>query len=111
MRGCSSRTDRLLSLFRSLSRGALTSADRLFRFCRHDDLNYFFDDFRPPFLVAFLLLFLLLFLPAFLPPFLDALWLSFFPRPEPLFLPPPDSLFTVAHARALASLLETPRSS
>ena len=41
---------------------------------------------------------------------------GFFAPPEPLrplpdFLPPPDCLFTVAHARRSASLSETPRSS
>lgn len=30
-------------------------------------------------------------------------------RPEPLFFPPPVSLFTVAQARRAASLLDTPR--
>ena len=30
------------------------------------------------------------------------------PLPEPLFLPPPVSLFTVAHARASASFFDTP---
>jgi len=34
---------------------------------------------------------------------------SVFPRPEPLFLPPPDSLLTVAQARRFASLLLLPR--
>src|SRR5215213_340296 len=33
------------------------------------------------------------------------------PRPEPRLLPPPVSLFTVAHARRSASFLPTPRSS
>jgi hypothetical protein len=32
----------------------------------------------------------------------------FLPRPEPLFFPPPVSLFTVAQARRSASLRETP---
>jgi hypothetical protein len=32
-----------------------------------------------------------------------------FPRPEPLFLPPPSSALTVAQARRSASLSETPR--
>ena len=45
------------------------------------------------------------------PPFFDADRFSFLPRPEPLFLPPPDSWFTVAQARAAASFRETPRSS
>jgi len=47
-------------------------------------------------------------LAAFLPPFLEALRFYFLARLEPLFLPPPDSLFTVAQARAFASLLEDP---
>ncbi|HET6837781.1 MAG TPA: hypothetical protein VFH24_07030 [Gemmatimonadales bacterium] len=47
--------------------------------------------------------------PPFLPPFLDELRLVFLPRPEPLFFPPPVSLFTVAHARRSASRRETPR--
>ena len=49
--------------------------------------------------------------PPFLPPFRDELRLVFLPRPEPLFLPPPVSLFTVAQARRSASPVETPRSS
>jgi hypothetical protein len=47
--------------------------------------------------------------PPFLPPLRDELLLVFFPRPEPLFLPPPVSLFTVAQARRSASPRETPR--
>ncbi|HET6796393.1 MAG TPA: hypothetical protein VFH40_04460 [Gemmatimonadales bacterium] len=43
------------------------------------------------------------------PPFLEELLLRFFPRPEPLFLPPPVSLFTVAQARRAASPRDTPR--
>jgi hypothetical protein len=39
----------------------------------------------------------------------DALWFSGLPRPEPLFSPPPLSLFTVAQARRSASPDETPR--
>jgi hypothetical protein len=31
------------------------------------------------------------------------------PRPDPLFFPPPVSLFTVAHARRSASFFPTPR--
>jgi hypothetical protein len=47
--------------------------------------------------------------PPLRPPFrLDAL-LVFLPRPEPLFFPPPLSLFTVAHARRSASFFEVPR--
>jgi hypothetical protein len=34
-----------------------------------------------------------------------------FPRPEPLFFPPPDILFSVAQARRAASFRDTPRSS
>jgi hypothetical protein len=49
--------------------------------------------------------------PPALPPFRDELLLVFLPRPEPLFFPPPDSLFTVAQARRSASSFETPRSS
>jgi hypothetical protein len=47
--------------------------------------------------------------PPFLPPFREELRFDFFPRPDPLFLPPPVSLFTVAHARLSASPRETPR--
>jgi hypothetical protein len=47
--------------------------------------------------------------PPFLPPFREELRFAFLPRPEPLFLPPPVSLFTVAHARRAASPRETPR--
>lgn len=32
-----------------------------------------------------------------------------FPRPDPLFLPPPDILFSVAQARRSASFRDTPR--
>jgi hypothetical protein len=46
--------------------------------------------------------------PPLRPPFLELAWLSFLPRPEPDFLPPPDSLLTVAQARELASFFETP---
>jgi hypothetical protein len=45
------------------------------------------------------------------PPLRDELLLRRLPRPEPLFFPPPVSLFTVAHARRAASPRETPRSS
>jgi hypothetical protein len=38
-----------------------------------------------------------------------ALLFSFFPRPDPLFFPPPLDLFTVAQARASAVFFETPR--
>ena len=47
--------------------------------------------------------------PPFLPPLRDELRLVFLPRPEPLFFPPPVSLFTVAQARRSASRRETPR--
>ena len=47
--------------------------------------------------------------PPFRPPFRDELRLVFFPRPDPLFFPPPVSLFTVAQARRSASRRETPR--
>ena len=43
------------------------------------------------------------------PPLRDALLVLFFLRPDPLFLPPPSSLFTVAQARRSASRRETPR--
>ena len=46
---------------------------------------------------------------AFLPPLREALRLVFLPRPEPLFFPPPVSLFTVAHALFAASRRDTPR--
>ena len=49
--------------------------------------------------------------PPFRPPFRDDDLLVAFPRPEPLFFPPPDDLFTVAQARALAVFFETPRRS
>jgi hypothetical protein len=49
--------------------------------------------------------------PPALPPFRDELLLVFLPRPEPLFLPPPDSLFTVAQALRSASFRDVPRSS
>jgi hypothetical protein len=45
------------------------------------------------------------------PPFRDEAWDSDLPRPEPLFLPPPLSLFTVAHALRSASSSGTPRDS
>jgi hypothetical protein len=47
--------------------------------------------------------------PPFRPPLRDAVLLSFFPRPLPLFFPPRLSLFTVAQARRDASFLLTPR--
>jgi hypothetical protein len=47
--------------------------------------------------------------PPFLPPFREELRFDFFPRPDPLFLPPSVSLFTVAQARRSASPRETPR--
>jgi hypothetical protein len=48
-------------------------------------------------------------LPPFLPPLREELLVLFFPLPEPLFLPPPSSLFTVAQARRAASPRDTPR--
>src|SRR5205809_1153747 len=48
--------------------------------------------------------------PPFAPPFLLEACDSFLPRPPPDFLPPPDSLLTVAHARRFASPSDTPRS-
>ncbi len=47
--------------------------------------------------------------PPFLPPLREELLVLFFALPEPLFLPPPSSLFTVAHARRSASRRELPR--
>jgi hypothetical protein len=49
--------------------------------------------------------------PPFRPPFRLGALLFFFPRPDPLFLPPPLSLLTVAHARRSASPFEVPRCS
>lgn len=49
--------------------------------------------------------------PPFRPPLRAEAWASFFPRPEPLFLPPWLLLFTVAQARRLASPLPIPRCS
>lgn len=49
--------------------------------------------------------------PPLRPPFFDDEWFSGLPRPEPDLFPPPDSLFTVAHARRSASFAPTPRSS
>jgi hypothetical protein len=49
--------------------------------------------------------------PPIRPPLREELLLVFLPRPDPLFFPPPVSLFTVAHARFAASPRETPRSS
>jgi len=48
-------------------------------------------------------------LPPFFPPRRDEVLLVFLPRPDPLFFPPPVSLFTVAQARRSASPPETPR--
>ena len=44
-----------------------------------------------------------------LPPRDEETWVSALPRPDPDLLPPPDSLFTVAQARASACLFGTPR--
>jgi len=49
--------------------------------------------------------------PPFRPPFFAGALSSFLPRPEPLFLPPPVSLLTVAQARRFASFSGVPRSS
>jgi hypothetical protein len=43
------------------------------------------------------------------PPRLEDTLVSFLVRPEPLLLPPPVSLLTVAHARRSDSFLLTPR--
>lgn len=43
------------------------------------------------------------------PPFRAGAVFVFFPRPAPLFRPPPDILFSVAHARRSASFFGTPR--
>jgi hypothetical protein len=48
-------------------------------------------------------------LPPFAPPLRADAVDVFLPRPAPLFLPSPVSLFTVAQARRSASFLETPR--
>lgn len=48
-------------------------------------------------------------LPPRTPPLRLELRFSDLPRPLPDFLPPPDSLFTVAHARRSASFEDTPR--
>jgi hypothetical protein len=50
-------------------------------------------------------------LPPRRPPFRAGALEVRFPRPEPLFFPPPDILFSVAHARRAASFRDTPRSS
>jgi len=47
--------------------------------------------------------------PPLRPPLREELLVLFFPRPDPLFLPPPSSLFTVAQARRAASPPDTPR--
>jgi hypothetical protein len=47
--------------------------------------------------------------PPFAPPLFDEAVVVFRPRPDPLFLPPPLSLLTVAQARRSASSSETPR--
>src|SRR3954470_4801259 len=49
--------------------------------------------------------------PPIRPPFLAETLVSGTPRPEPLLLPPPVSLLTVAQARRSASCLGVPRSS
>jgi hypothetical protein len=47
--------------------------------------------------------------PPLRPPFRAGAAFVFLPRPEPRFRPPPDILFSVAHARRSASFLGTPR--
>jgi len=47
--------------------------------------------------------------PPILPPRFEDTLVSGTPRPEPLLLPPPVSLLTVAQARRSASFLPTPR--
>jgi hypothetical protein len=47
--------------------------------------------------------------PPIRPPRREETLVSLTPRPEPLLLPPPVSLLTVAHARRSASFLPTPR--
>ena len=42
------------------------------------------------------------------PPRDEETWVSGLPRPDPDLFPPPDSLFTVAQARALACFRGTP---
>ena len=69
-----------------------------------------FERLLPPLLVLRLELERLL-LVLFCPPFRAEAVEAFFPRPEPDFLPPPDSLFTVAHARRFASFAGVPCSS
>jgi hypothetical protein len=49
--------------------------------------------------------------PPIRPPRFEESLVSGTPRPEPLLLPPPVSLLTVAQARRSASFLPTPRSS
>jgi hypothetical protein len=49
--------------------------------------------------------------PPILPPRFEDTLVSGAPRPEPLLLPPPVSLLTVAHARRSASFLPRPRRS
>src|SRR4051812_46344482 len=56
---------------------------------------------RPPFAPPFA--------PPFRPPARLALRLVVLPRPDPLFLPPPVSLLTVAHARCSATFFGVPR--
>jgi hypothetical protein len=48
--------------------------------------------------------------PPLRPPFVAGAFLVGLPLPDPLFLPPPDILLTVAQARRSASLSPTPRS-
>ena len=76
---------------------------------RRSRRHLFFD---PPFLEPPFFeppLFFPPFLPPFLPPFFEDDLSSFFPLPEPLFLPPPEDLLTVAQALRSASFSEVPR--
>jgi len=80
--------------------------------------TYLFDDpFFELFFAAFFpddfedFLLLAAAFPPLRPPFLAGALLTFLPRPDPLFLPPPVIALTVAHARRSASSSGTPRSS
>src|SRR5262245_57511062 len=89
-------------------------------------LYFFEDDFLAPFLLALRARVLAAFFadadlaateraaearPPNRPPFFAGALLTFLPRPEPLFFPPPVLLLTVAHARRSASSFGIPRSS
>src|SRR5437868_8019300 len=83
-------------LMRSPLSFVLTFAFCLFTFALTVGPSSFFFD--PPF-----------FAPPFFPPFFEDDLSSFLPRPEPLFLPPPEALLTVPHARRSASFFDVPR--